>query len=128
MEHGSSATDLETQRILDDLETRSAGGHGSGQLRELWQLVSFWMAQPARLSAGEQQLLRAVAQVMTKTEQLELEDTRVPCRSRAGEQQLLRAVAQVMTKTEQLELEDTRVPCRSRVWGSPGAGEEVVVA
>ncbi|KAE9015004.1 hypothetical protein PR002_g14063 [Phytophthora rubi] len=41
------------------------------QLRELWQLVSFWMTQPARLSAGEQQLLREAARVMTKTQKLE---------------------------------------------------------
>ncbi|KAG6608814.1 TKL protein kinase [Phytophthora cinnamomi] len=41
------------------------------QLRELWQLVSFWIQQPARLSAGEQQLLSAAAQVLTKTQQLE---------------------------------------------------------
>ncbi|GMF16469.1 unnamed protein product [Phytophthora lilii] len=37
------------------------------QLQELWQLVSFWMKQPARLTAGEQEVLANAAQVMTKT-------------------------------------------------------------
>ncbi|KAL3661165.1 hypothetical protein V7S43_013774 [Phytophthora oleae] len=37
------------------------------QLHELYELVLFWTKQPARLTAGELQLLNEVAQVMTKT-------------------------------------------------------------
>ncbi|GMF25750.1 unnamed protein product [Phytophthora fragariaefolia] len=47
-------------------EMREASAQATQHLRELSQLVSFWTKQPARLTAGEQQLLADVACVMTK--------------------------------------------------------------
>ncbi|KAG2797156.1 hypothetical protein PC129_g21222 [Phytophthora cactorum] len=50
-------------------QLKEAAGLGLvSELQELWELASFWMKQPARLTAGEQQLLNRVAQVMAKKE------------------------------------------------------------
>ncbi|KAG1704875.1 hypothetical protein DVH05_004904 [Phytophthora capsici] len=50
-------------------QLKEAGDQGlQPQLRELYELVLFWAKQPARLTAGELQLLNEVAQLMAKTE------------------------------------------------------------
>ncbi|KAG3128748.1 hypothetical protein PI126_g21262 [Phytophthora idaei] len=50
-------------------QLKEAAGLGLvSELQELWELASFWMKQPARLTAGEQQLLNRVAQVMAEME------------------------------------------------------------
>jgi serine/threonine protein kinase len=61
-----AAVAVESGDLVQELNEAADGGL-TPQLQELWQLVTFWMRQPARLIGAEQQLLAAVARAMEGT-------------------------------------------------------------
>ncbi|KAF4036944.1 Protein tyrosine kinase [Phytophthora infestans] len=70
LQYFKAAVAIEEERVFDNQVMEAADLGLVSELQELWQLVSFWMKQPARLTTGEQQILKSVAHVMTKTELL----------------------------------------------------------
>lgn len=70
LQYFKAAVAIEEERVFDNQVMEAADLGLVSELQELWQLVSFWMKQPARLTTGEQQIIKSVAHVMTKTELL----------------------------------------------------------